>query len=143
MSEIQKTMGIYQIGLHNTVREAQAMRLDESVGPVFHQRAEGFSVRNWSSVRVENSKTLGPDVGEGSQQQKEHSPSRGQDRQANRINYSLRPPPISASAEGSPQSNQEDPSGTGEMAQRLRALTALPKVLSSKPSNHMVAHNHL
>jgi hypothetical protein len=29
------------------------------------------------------------------------------------------------------------------MAQRLRALTALPKVLSSIPSNHMVAHNHL
>ena len=32
--------------------------------------------------------------------------------------------------------------GAGEMAQRLRALTALPKVLSSNPSNHMVAHNH-
>ena len=31
----------------------------------------------------------------------------------------------------------------GEMAQRLRALTALPKVFSSYPSNHMVAHNHL
>jgi hypothetical protein len=31
----------------------------------------------------------------------------------------------------------------GEMAQRLRALTALPKVLSSNPSNHIVAHNHL
>jgi hypothetical protein len=29
------------------------------------------------------------------------------------------------------------------MAQRLRALTALPKFLSSNPSNHMVAHNHL
>jgi hypothetical protein len=29
------------------------------------------------------------------------------------------------------------------MAQWLRALTALPKVLSSIPSNHMVAHNHL
>ena len=28
----------------------------------------------------------------------------------------------------------------GEMAQLLRALTALPKVLSSNPSNHMVAH---
>jgi hypothetical protein len=27
------------------------------------------------------------------------------------------------------------------MAQRLRALTALPKVPSSNPSNHMVAHN--
>jgi hypothetical protein len=33
--------------------------------------------------------------------------------------------------------------GAGEVAQRLRALTALPKVLSSNPSNHMVAHNHL
>jgi hypothetical protein len=31
----------------------------------------------------------------------------------------------------------------GEMAQELRALTALPEVLSSIPSNHMVAHNHL
>ena len=30
-----------------------------------------------------------------------------------------------------------------EMAQWLRALTALPEVLSSNPSNHMVAHNHL
>jgi len=29
------------------------------------------------------------------------------------------------------------------MAQRLRALTALPEVLSSIPNNHMVAHNHL
>jgi hypothetical protein len=33
--------------------------------------------------------------------------------------------------------------GAGEMAQWLRALTALPKVLSSNPSTHMVAHNHL
>jgi hypothetical protein len=29
-----------------------------------------------------------------------------------------------------------------EMAQQLRALIALPEVLSSIPSNHMVAHNH-
>jgi hypothetical protein len=29
------------------------------------------------------------------------------------------------------------------MAQRLRALTVLPEVLSSIPSNHIVAHNHL
>jgi hypothetical protein len=29
------------------------------------------------------------------------------------------------------------------MAQWLRAPTALPKVPSSNPSNHMVAHNHL
>jgi hypothetical protein len=33
--------------------------------------------------------------------------------------------------------------GAGEMAQQLRALTALPEVLSSIPNNHMVAHNHL
>ena len=31
----------------------------------------------------------------------------------------------------------------GEMTQPLRARTALPEVLSSNPSNHMVAHNHL
>jgi hypothetical protein len=31
----------------------------------------------------------------------------------------------------------------GEMAQWLRAPTALPEILSSIPSNHMVAHNHL
>jgi len=31
---------------------------------------------------------------------------------------------------------------TGEMAQWFRALTALPEVLSSIPSNHMVAHSH-
>ena len=34
-------------------------------------------------------------------------------------------------------------SGAGEMAQWLRALAALPEVLSSILSNHMVAHNHL
>ena len=33
--------------------------------------------------------------------------------------------------------------GAGEMAQRLRALTALSKVLSSIPSNYIVAHSHL
>jgi hypothetical protein len=33
--------------------------------------------------------------------------------------------------------------GAVEMAQQFRALTALPEVLSSIPSNHMVAHNHL
>jgi hypothetical protein len=32
--------------------------------------------------------------------------------------------------------------GAGEIAQWVRALTALPNVLSSNPSNHMVAHNH-
>jgi hypothetical protein len=30
--------------------------------------------------------------------------------------------------------------GAGEMVQWLRALTALPKILSSNPNNHMVAH---
>jgi hypothetical protein len=29
------------------------------------------------------------------------------------------------------------------MAQGLKVLAALPEVLSSIPSNHMVAHNHL
>jgi hypothetical protein len=31
----------------------------------------------------------------------------------------------------------------GGMAQRFRALAALSEVLSSIPSNYMVAHNHL
>jgi hypothetical protein len=30
--------------------------------------------------------------------------------------------------------------GAGEVAQQVRGLTALSKVLSSNPSNHMVAH---
>jgi hypothetical protein len=34
-------------------------------------------------------------------------------------------------------------SRAGEMAQQLRALTVLPEVLSSIPTKHMVAHNHL
>ena len=33
--------------------------------------------------------------------------------------------------------------GAGEIAQRLRVLVALPEVLSSIFSNHIVAHNHL
>jgi hypothetical protein len=33
--------------------------------------------------------------------------------------------------------------GAGEMAQQFRALTALPEVLSSIPSIHKVAHNHV
>jgi hypothetical protein len=32
--------------------------------------------------------------------------------------------------------------GAGEMAQWLRTLTALPEVLSSIPSNHLVSHIH-
>jgi hypothetical protein len=39
--------------------------------------------------------------------------------------------------------SQQQETGTGEMAQRLGALTALPEALSSIPSNHMVAHNYL
>jgi hypothetical protein len=31
----------------------------------------------------------------------------------------------------------------GEMAQCLRAMSSLPEVLSSIPSNHMVAYNYL
>jgi hypothetical protein len=38
--------------------------------------------------------------------------------------------------------SQKIKTGAGEMAQQLRALTALLKVLSSNPSNHMVSHNH-
>ena len=34
-------------------------------------------------------------------------------------------------------------SGAGEMAQWLRALATFAEVLSSIPSTHMVAHNHL
>jgi hypothetical protein len=37
----------------------------------------------------------------------------------------------------------KNPFWAGLIAQWLRALTALPEVLSSIPSNHMVAHNHL
>jgi hypothetical protein len=33
-------------------------------------------------------------------------------------------------------------SWAGEMAQQVKAQTALLKVMSSNPSNHMVAHNH-
>jgi len=42
-----------------------------------------------------------------------------------------------------PKVIKKDKEGAGEMAQRLTALTALPEVLSSIPSNHMVAYNHL
>jgi hypothetical protein len=37
---------------------------------------------------------------------------------------------------------KEPSSRAGKMAQQLRALTALPEVLTSNPSNHMLAHNH-
>ena len=41
------------------------------------------------------------------------------------------------------RSSCKDSLGAGEMTQWLRALTALPKDLSSNPSNHMVAHSYL
>jgi hypothetical protein len=40
------------------------------------------------------------------------------------------------------QASKNNTNRAGEMAQRVRAPTALPKVLSSNPSNYMVAHNH-
>jgi hypothetical protein len=39
--------------------------------------------------------------------------------------------------------HQKNTNRAGEMAQWLRALATLPEVLSSIPSNHMGAHNHL
>ena len=42
-----------------------------------------------------------------------------------------------------PHIKNEMGGGTGEMAHRLRALTALPEIPSSNPSNHTVAHGHL
>ena len=46
-------------------------------------------------------------------------------------------------SEEATQFGQEKLKQAGEMAQQLRAPTALPKVLNSIPSNHMVAYNHL
>jgi len=40
-------------------------------------------------------------------------------------------------------SAQEAGTWAGGVAQRLRELTILPEVLSSIPSKHMLAHNHL
>jgi hypothetical protein len=42
-----------------------------------------------------------------------------------------------------PETHIKIEEGAGEVAPWLRAPTALPEVLSSIPSNHMVAHNHL
>jgi hypothetical protein len=50
--------------------------------------------------------------------------------------------PISCKAESSKVGDLKQDNRAGEMAQWLRAPTALPKVLSSNPRNHMVAHNH-
>jgi hypothetical protein len=44
---------------------------------------------------------------------------------------------------GLEKSGVEDGAWAGEMSQWLRVLTAFPEVLSSIPSNHMMAHNHL
>jgi hypothetical protein len=48
-------------------------------------------------------------------------------------------------AEGQPQlhKNSSLKKWAGEMAQQLKELTALPEILSSIPSSHMVALNHL
>jgi hypothetical protein len=40
------------------------------------------------------------------------------------------------------QTDRQTDRRAGEMAQRVKAPTALLKVMSSNPSNHMVAHNH-
>jgi hypothetical protein len=45
--------------------------------------------------------------------------------------------------EGEGEGEEEEEEGDGEMVRRLRALTALPQVLNSNPSNYLVAHNHL
>ena len=55
---------------------------------------------------------------------------------------SSKPPWSTEGVPGQPGLHRETFSGAGEMVQRLRALPALPKVLSSIPSNHMAAHNH-
>jgi hypothetical protein len=47
------------------------------------------------------------------------------------------------SSRGKTKQNKTMLGWAGETAQLLRALVALPKVLSSISSNHMVAHNHL
>jgi hypothetical protein len=39
--------------------------------------------------------------------------------------------------------HKESSKGSREMDQQLYALYALPEVLSSTPSNHMVVYNHL
>jgi len=47
------------------------------------------------------------------------------------------------SSEKKNQKKKKKKEGAGEMVQWLRAPAVLPKILSSIPSNHMVAHNHL
>jgi hypothetical protein len=54
----------------------------------------------------------------------------------------IKDPEINSQTYGHLISDLKKKRGAGEMAQRLRALTALLKVLSSNPSNHMMAHNH-
>jgi hypothetical protein len=58
-------------------------------------------------------------------------------------NWTLQTPPPSPQGIGGAHSTRSQKVVAGEMAQRLTALTALPEVLSSIPSNHTVAHNHL
>jgi len=65
----------------------------------------------------------------------------GQERPGRRNEFFT--PSISHSNKQESPTNKSEGLGAGEMAQWLRALTALPEVLSSNPSNHMMAHNHL
>jgi hypothetical protein len=60
--------------------------------------------------------------------------------------YKTPPPPETQEMRPGSKANADVQNVTkqaGEVAQRLRTLTALPEVLSSIPSNHMEAHNHL
>ena len=59
------------------------------------------------------------------------------------LKVSTRPDDSGPDREGVYITREKKRSWAGEMAQGLRALTVLPKVLSSIPSNHMVAHDHL
>ena len=49
---------------------------------------------------------------------------------------------VKALKEETQKSLKEVSERSREMAQQLRVPTALPKFLSSNPSNHMVTHNH-
>jgi hypothetical protein len=52
-------------------------------------------------------------------------------------------PNLEINLSSTPSGHKKLFSGAEEMAQSLSALSALPEVLSSSPSNHVVAHNHL
>jgi hypothetical protein len=50
---------------------------------------------------------------------------------------------IARAIQRNPVSKNQKKKHGWKMAEWLRTLTALPEVMSSIPSNHMVAHNHL